>query len=439
MEKGARLKEAGDSAGALAAYQEAVQSDPTNALAHNELGTLLYSGGRSAEAIVEFRKATECDPSYALAYYNYAFSSRKAGRFQEAVNAYQHYQQLKPDDPDAKFGLAESLRALGRNAEAVQAYEAYIAQEARPSEQAWVEKARALVQQLRAQLGPQPTASPVAGGPAAAPAPPPTAPAPASSSVAAALARGDSALAAHRPSDAARAYLEAVNADSRNAVAHFKLGVAYAELNFLPQAVDEWQLVLKIDPGNQGAQDNIQRARARLSAASPPPRAAAAPAVAPAPVAAPPPVAQPAAPTPAARPPVVAPAAPAPDAAQAERFARADYEQAVTLISQRRYADSVVALNAALQLQPKLAVAYVARGSANVGLGRYPDAVQDYLKGLSLDANQASPLFGLGEAYRGLGDRARASRYYQECAQSTAPDAAAVRDLARKRYADLVR
>ena len=111
----------------------------------------------------------------------------------------------------------------------------------------------------------------------------------------------------------------------------------------------------------------------------------------------------------------------------------------MTLISQRRYADSIVALNAALQLQPKLAVAYVARGSANVGLGRYPDAVQDYLKGLAIDGNQASPLFGLGEAYRGLGDRARAARYYQECAQSTAPDAGAVRELARKRYADLVR
>ena len=110
----------------------------------------------------------------------------------------------------------------------------------------------------------------------------------------------------------------------------------------------------------------------------------------------------------------------------------------MTLISQRRYADSITALNAALQLQPSFAVAYVARGSAYVGLGRYQDAVQEYLKGLSLNSNQASPLFGLGEAYRGLGDRARAARYYQECAQSTAPDAGAVRELARKRYADLV-
>ena len=109
------------------------------------------------------------------------------------------------------------------------------------------------------------------------------------------------------------------------------------------------------------------------------------------------------------------------------------------LISQRRYADAITALNAAVQLQPSFAVAYVARGSANLGLGRYNDAVQDYRQGLSLNGNQASPLFGLGEAYRGLGDRARAAQYYQECAQSTSPDAGAVRELARKRYADLVR
>ena len=61
-------------------------------------------------------------------------------------------------DRDAKFGLAESLRALGRNADAVTAYEAYAAQETRPSEQAWVEKAKALAQQLRAQAATQPAA-----------------------------------------------------------------------------------------------------------------------------------------------------------------------------------------------------------------------------------------------------------------------------------------
>ena len=98
----------------------------------------------------------------------------------------------------------------------------------------------------------------------------------------------------------------------------------------------------------------------------------------------------------------------------------------------------MTALTRAIQLKPDFSVAYVARGSAYVGLGRYQDAVQEYLKGLNLNPNQAAPLFGLGEAYRGMNDRSRAARYYQECAQSTAPDAAALRDLARRRYGELL-
>jgi len=432
MDKAARLKAEGDAAGATAAYREAVQADPGNALAHNELGTLLFQAGQTAEAIAEFKKATECDPAYALAYYNYAFSSRKAGRFQEAVGAYQRYEKLKPDDPDAKYGLAESLRALGRNAEAVDAYRAYVAQETRPSEQEWVEKAKALILELggaaQGQASPPRLASPAPAAPAPAAAQPPQA---------SPMTRGDAALAQRRFTDAARAYQEAVQEDPRNALGHFRLGVAYAELNFLPQAIAEWQLVLRIDPQNAGARDNIKRAEARLSAARPAPPAP--PATAPAPAQAPA-----AALSPAPKP-ATAPATPAamptrgPDPAEAGRLARVDYESAVGLIAQRRYADALTALDAAVKLQPDFAVAYVARGSADVGLGRYSDAIREYLKGLSLNGNQASPLFGLGEAYRGLGDRARAAQYYQECAQSTSPDAAAVRDLARKRYADLVR
>src|SRR5581483_12189164 len=108
------------------------------------------------------------------------------------------------------------------------------------------------------------------------------------------------------------------------------------------------------DPGNQGARDNIQRAQAKLAAAR---AAPASPAGSPAPGG---PTARPTAPAPGEPAHAAAPApSSAPDPAAAEKLARADYEQAVGMISQRRYADSVTALNAALQLEPGLAVAYV--------------------------------------------------------------------------------
>jgi tetratricopeptide (TPR) repeat protein len=219
------------------------------------------------------------------------------------------------------------------------------------------------------------------------------------------MARGDGLLA-QNPRDALYAYQDAVRAEPNNPKAHFKIGIAYAQLGYFPQAIDEWNRVLQIDPSNQGARDNIQKAQARMAGAQV--QAA---------QAAPPPVTDP---------------------AQAQQLAKQDYDQAVALIQQRRYSEAVTSLTTAIQVKPDFAVAFVARGSAMVGLGRFQDAVQDYLHGLSLNSNQAAPLFGLGEAYRGMGDRARAAQYYQECADSSAPDAGPLRDLARRRFSELL-
>ncbi len=420
VDKGTRLKAAGDKTGAMTAFAEAVRLEPQNAFAHNELGTLYFEAAEMDEAIAEFKRAADADPNYALAHYNYAFSARKAGRYAEAVSEYQRYVQLKPDDPDAKFGLAESYRALGRNAEAAAAYDAYAAQETRESEREWVEKARATARDLR-NAPPAVAAAPAPAAPVATPVAAPVA-APAQDPFDALIAQGDQAMAQHRTTDAVKAYQAAVVRQTASPLARFKLGLAYAELGYLPQAIDQWQWVVKLDPSNQGARDNIQKAQAKLAAAQQQ-AAAAAPPVAPA-------AAPSAAPS--------AGAAPR-DAAEAQRLAKTDYEQAVQLISQRRYQDAVGLLTQAVQLHPQFSVAYVARGSAYIGLGRFQDAVTEYQKGLQLNQNQASPLFGLGEAYRGMGDRTRAAQYYQECASSSAPDAAPLRDLAHKRFADLLK
>jgi tetratricopeptide (TPR) repeat protein len=387
-----RLKASGDKSGAIAAYRESLRLDSRQPRIQNELGTLLFEAGQVDAAIDAFKQATVADPTFALAYYNLGFAARKVERYAEAAAAYQRYVVLKPDDPDGKYGLAESLRALGKKDQAAEAYEAYIRQETRPSEQQWVEKARAQLQALRAPA-PAETVGTIAS---------PVKPSTASEMI----ARGDAYLNQHQLREALRSYQEAVRLEPNNALAHFKLGLAYAQLDFMQEAIVQWQEVLRLDPGNRGAQDNIARARARMGSAQAQAQAAA-----------PPPVS---------------------DAASAQQAARQSYDEAVQLISQRRYAEAVTALTRAIQLKPDLALAYVARGSAYVGMGRYQDAVQEYLKGLNLNPNQAAALFGLGEAYRGMNDRSRAARYYQECAQSTAPDAAALRDLARRRYGELL-
>ncbi|MHB8418142.1 MAG: tetratricopeptide repeat protein [Myxococcales bacterium] len=420
IEQAQRLKAAGDKSGAMAAYQQAIAYDPHNAVAHNELGTLLYGAQRVSEALAEFRAATVANPSYALAYFNLGYAARKTSDCRDAVPAYQRYVQLAPTDPDGLWGLAECYRTLGQNAQAAATYEAYARLETRPSERRYQEEALSWAQQLRAPAAAPPQAAPAPAQTAAAPAPaapPPAAPAPAaapapvpaaSAATAAQLvARGDALMAQKQLRDALYAYQDAARADPNSIRAHGQIGLAYAMLGYYPQAIDEWNRVLQLDPSNVEARDNIQKARARLGAAQV--QAA---------QAAPPPVADP---------------------AQAEQTAKQYYDQAVQLIQARRYSDAVTALTAAVQLRARFAVAYVARGSAYVGLGRFQDAVQDYLRGLQLNSNQAAPLFGLGEAYRGLGDRARAAQYYQECADSSAPDATdQLRTLARRRFSELL-
>jgi tetratricopeptide (TPR) repeat protein len=390
--KAERLKATGDKSGAIAAYRESLRLDPRQARVQNELGTLLFEAGQTDAAIDAFKQAVAADPGFALAYYNLGFAARKVERYADAAAAYQRYVQLKPDDPDGKYGLAESLRGMGKKEQAIEAYEAYVRQETRPSEQQWVEKARAQIQALRVA----PPAQTVGSIPS--PVKVPTA--------AEMIARGDAYFNEHQQREALRSYQEAVRLEPNNALAHFKLGLAYASLDFMQEAIAQWQEVLRLDPGNRGAQDNIDRARSRQGSAQAQAQAATPPSVG--------------------------------DPTVAQQTARQSYDEAVQLISQRRYAEAVTALTRAIQLRPDFAVAYVARGSAYVGLGRYQDAVQEYLKGLNLNPNQAAPLFGLGEAYRGMNDRSRAARYYQECAQSNAPDAASLRDLARRRYGELV-
>ncbi len=111
----------------------------------------------------------------------------------------------------------------------------------------------------------------------------------------------------------------------------------------------------------------------------------------------------------------VAPPAGGPTAAQR-------YRTALELLANREFDKAANELTQAIVLDPRLAVAYAARASARFGLGRYKDAADDYQAALALDANLGTPLYGLAECYRVLGDGQRASEMYQRYADSRATD-----------------
>jgi tetratricopeptide (TPR) repeat protein len=126
------------------------------------------------------------------------------------------------------------------------------------------------------------------------------------------------------------------------------------------------------------------------------------------------------------------PAAPldAPTAAQR-------YRSALDRIGRREYARAIEELDDAIASDPRLAVAYAARASAQFGLGRWREAADDYRAALGLDPELATPVYGLAECYRLLGD-SRAAPLYQRYAESRSRDVREeLRVVAARRAAEL--
>ena len=61
-----------------------------------------------------------------------------------------------------------------------------------------------------------------------------------------------------------------------------------------------------------------------------------------------------------------------------------------------------------MALRPAYANALIARGSARISLGKFAEAAADYSAAHAADPSLAAPLFGLAEAYRQLGEPAKA-------------------------------
>jgi tetratricopeptide (TPR) repeat protein len=300
--------------------------------------------------------------------------------------------------------------------------------------------------------GPPPPAAAAAVAP---PAAPPAAPAPPSRALIEKLGAGDRAFLIGDYRTALFAYQDAGYLDPTSAVARVKLARAYAALGHRDQAERQLRQALELDPAND-------EARKLLEEPANPPRGAASPAaaatalVAPL-VVAPAPTAPPrsyritddvGAPPPdpgragaglvlGAGATAVGPVPAAPSVGADPQEASRHYKTALGMIGARDFNGAIVELDRALEINPQLGVAVAARASAFYGLGRYPEAARDYEAALALVPHLATPLYGLAESYRRLGDP-RAAEYYLRYAQSEASDVRPeLRETARQRAEQL--
>jgi len=80
---------------------------------HNERGIRLADHGLRDEAIREFRKAIELDPDNAHAHDNLATVLAEKERYRESLEEYLHALRLEPDNPTAHYNLACFLATHG--------------------------------------------------------------------------------------------------------------------------------------------------------------------------------------------------------------------------------------------------------------------------------------------------------------------------------------
>jgi tetratricopeptide (TPR) repeat protein len=94
---------------------------------YNNLGSLLHEEGNLSAAKAAFESALQIDPTLAISYYNLGLTCRAMGNVTDAIAHYQHAIQFDPDYADAYRNLGVALLKLGQVPESLAAFQHAIA------------------------------------------------------------------------------------------------------------------------------------------------------------------------------------------------------------------------------------------------------------------------------------------------------------------------
>jgi len=107
-----------DHAGAIAAFQRALELEPENPHAHNDIGCALIVLGRADEALAWLRRAAELDPAGKDGPSNLGLALSTLGRHDEAVASFREALRREPGEATVHGSLAVELMLAGRGEEA---------------------------------------------------------------------------------------------------------------------------------------------------------------------------------------------------------------------------------------------------------------------------------------------------------------------------------
>ena len=208
MKRGNSAYSSGNYEAAARAYREAVEAAPEDTTARHALATSLAQMGRTEEALEQLRIVVELKPESVVAHYNLGTMYSQLGDIEQAAQQFREALDLAPDLIDARFNLALLLERQGLLEQALEQYAEIQRQD--PQDTSAVIRHSALQVQL--------------GG-----------------------------------ADEAENQLRGIlSVDPRNVEAQMALGGLFAATQRLPEALEQYELVL------ESAEDRQTRARAHF-------------------------------------------------------------------------------------------------------------------------------------------------------------------------------
>ncbi|MEM1224457.1 MAG: tetratricopeptide repeat protein [Planctomycetota bacterium] len=117
LRKGLTFYEAGKLDQATAFFERAVELDPSNGRAHNNLGLMYYDRHQLALAASHFDAASEYLPGDATPVNNLGMTLEAGGRLDEAIEYYREASQLMPDNPLYLGNLVKAKMRMGEQDE----------------------------------------------------------------------------------------------------------------------------------------------------------------------------------------------------------------------------------------------------------------------------------------------------------------------------------
>lgn len=107
---------------AIATYQRIIETDPTNAIAYQNIALVLMSQGKQLEAIAIYRKLLQLEPNNPVIYTSLGNALLEVGNRSEAFATYQKVLEIDPTYTYAYNNLGKVLEDEGKLAEALDIY-----------------------------------------------------------------------------------------------------------------------------------------------------------------------------------------------------------------------------------------------------------------------------------------------------------------------------